>query len=60
MLQQSISVSRQSLALGRVATKDGQMRGFVLQQGILGYDIVGQAGKIFCRDRVFSCHDRVG
>ena len=24
----------------------------MLRQGILGCDIVGQAGKIFCRDRV--------
>ena len=35
------------------------MRGFVLRQGILGCDIVGQAGKIFYHDRVFLCHDRV-
>ena len=35
------------------------MRGFVLLQGTLGCDIVGQAGKILCRDRVFLCRDRV-
>ena len=36
------------------------MRGFVLLQGILGCDIVSQAGKILCRDRIFLCRDRVG
>ena len=35
------------------------MRGFMLRQGILGYDIVGQAEKIFYRDRVFLCRGRV-
>ena len=35
------------------------MRGFVLRQGILGFDIVGQAGKILCHDRVFLCCDSV-
>ena len=42
-----------------VVTEDGQMRGFVLRQGILGCDIVGQAGKILCQDRVFLCCDSV-
>ena len=36
------------------------MRGFVLRQRNLGCDIVGQAGNIFCRDRVFLCRDIVG
>ena len=33
-----------------VATQYGQMRSFVLRQRILGCDIVGQAGKICCRN----------
>ena len=32
----------------------------MLRQGILCCDIVGQVGKIFCRDRAFLCCDRVG
>ena len=40
-------------------TEDGQVRGFMLRQGILGCDIVGQAEKIFYRDRVFLCRGRV-
>ena len=41
------------------------MRGFVLQQGILGCDRVGQGKEKSCRDRVGYnrenfCHDRVG
>ena len=35
-------------------------RGFVLRQGILCCNIVGQARKIFYRDMIFLCHDRVG
>ena len=36
------------------------MRGFVLQQGILGCDIVGQVGKIFCHDIRILDRDKVG
>ena len=36
-----------------VATKYCQMRGFVLRQGILGCDTVGQGRQNFCRDRGF-------
>ena len=32
----------------------------MLRNEILCYDIVGQAKKIVCRDRVFLCRDRVG
>ena len=35
-------------------------RGFVLRQGILCYDIVGQGRENFCCDRGLLCHDRVG
>ena len=59
MSRQSISVSQNFLALVKVLCRDiifyvaieyGQMRGVVLRQGILGCDIVGQAGKMFCCD----------
>ena len=43
-----------------VTTEYGQMTGFVLRPGILGCDIVGQVGKIFCRDRAFLGRDRRG
>ena len=32
----------------------------MLRLGILCYDIVGQAKKIFCCDRAFLCRDKVG